>query len=460
MSDRSAPSETDAPSLDPADAALAGVATAFASLGRQLVCVGRDFRIVHVSPGVRDLLGDRPAPIGRPVSELLGVGLFEPGGRMRRALESGLRREGWRALLDPDGEYPRRVSISAAPLRHDPGSACDPRVAYLVVLRPVEDVQEVGGGDPTMFAGIIARSPAMVRIFELIESLHESDATVLISGESGTGKELVARALHAHSPRRDGRFVAVNCGAVPSELLESEMFGHVRGAFTGAIRDRVGRFELARGGTLFLDEIGDIPLPMQVKLLRVLQERTYEPVGESRSKAADVRVIAATNVDLEQAIGDGRFRDDLYYRLRVIPIEIPALRQRPEDLEPLSRYLLARVNARYGRSVRFSPDIFGVLRRHTWPGNIRELENALEYAMTSCRSETIHPEHLPPGIGDTEPPRRSTGSNESSRDSDEASRLRAVLDQHHWKREEAARSLGISRTTLWRRMRELGLMEP
>jgi sigma-54 specific flagellar transcriptional regulator A len=198
----------------------------------------------------------------------------------------------------------------------------------------------------------------MARIFRLIDNLKYSDATILLTGESGSGKEVVARAIHAHSPRRGGPFVAVNCGALPGELLESEMFGHVRGAFSGAVRDRVGRFEAAAGGTLFLDEVGDLPLALQVKLLRVLQERSFERVGESVTRTSDARIIAATHHDLRRAVEEGRFRDDLYYRLRVVPIDIPPLRERREDVEPLARTLLARVAARQGRALRFPPAPF------------------------------------------------------------------------------------------------------
>jgi transcriptional regulator with PAS, ATPase and Fis domain len=324
----------------------------------------------------------------------------------------------------------------------------------VVVVRAAEEAEASGGGDPTVFAGIVARSGPMLRIFRLVEDLQESEATVLLSGESGTGKELVARAIHLHSPRRRGPFVAVNCGALPGELLESEMFGHVRGAFTGAVRDRVGRFEAAAGGTLFLDEVGDLPLHLQVKLLRVLQERTFERVGESVTRKSDVRIIAATNLDLRRAVHEGRFREDLYYRLRVVPIEIPPLRERRADVEILARHLLRKVSARHGRSLLLAPDALRALLRYPWPGNVRELENALEYAVAVCRGQTIHAEDLPAEVVEgapLQPPERIPIT------ASERERLRAVLEAHHWRRDEAARALGMSRTTLWRKMRELSL---
>src|SRR5438128_6280419 len=202
---------------------------------------------------------------------------------------------------------------------------------------------------------LIGGSAAMRRVYELIAQVARTTATVLVSGESGTGKELIARAIHRQGPRRDGPFVAVNCGALPSELLESELFGHVRGAFTGAVRDRVGRFEMASKGTLFLDEIGDLPMPLQVKLLRVLQERTYERVGESAPRTTNARIIAATNIDLRRALAQGRFREDLFYRLCVVPIEIPPLRERREDIAALANHLLVNVTSQHNLVKRLSP---------------------------------------------------------------------------------------------------------
>jgi transcriptional regulator with GAF, ATPase, and Fis domain len=441
-------------------AAWQGVSAAFAALGRVFVCLDRDFRVLHASESLDRVLepGAAARAEGRPVEELLGRELFGAGGALRQALQAGERREGWRASLIVESG-PRLVSVTTAPLAGADDPVCDPRVAYVVVLRPADEDPAAHGDAPTAFGGMIARSPAMAAIFRLVENLKQSEATVLITGESGTGKELVARALHAHSPRGQHPFVAVNCGALPGELLESEMFGHVRGAFTGALRDRVGRFELAAGGTLFLDEVGDLPLPLQVKLLRVLQERTFERVGESRTRPADARIVAATNRDLPRAVAEGRFREDLFYRLRVVPIEVPPLRARLEDVEPLARVLLARVGARQGRALRLSPSALRVLLEYRWPGNVREMENALEYAVAVCRGQTVLCEDLPASVRDgwagaaivrrnaPAPPARAL----------DAGRLRAVLEAHRWRRAEAARELGMSRSTLWRRMRESGL---
>ncbi len=442
-------------------AAWAGVSTAFASLGRVVMCLDASFRILHASDMV-DALAEAGAAArvaGRPVEEVLGAELFGTAGALRGALLAGERREGWRASLRIGGAAARLVSVTVAPFARDPNGVCDPRVAYLVVLRAAED-EGVDASAVTTFSGLVARSEAMLLIFRLVQTIEHSEATVLLAGESGTGKERVAHAIHVNSPRRGGPFVAVNCGALPGELLESELFGHVRGAFTGAVRDRVGRFELAAGGTLFLDEVADLPLHLQVKLLRVLQEHSFERVGESESRSTDARIVAATNVDLQRAVQQGRFRDDLYYRLRVVPIRLPALRERREDIEPLATHLLARVAARRGRALRFSPDALRALICYTWPGNVREMENALEYAVAVCKGQTILPEDLPQELSGGragEPIADAKRADESQTERDEADRLRAVLDAHRWRREETARALGISRSTLWRRLRELGL---
>ena len=235
-----------------------------------------------------------------------------------------------------------------------------------------------GGLNLELFRSLVGNSRAVIEVRRLIEQVANTDATVLILGESGTGKEVVARNLHYHSSRRDKPFVPINCGAIPGELLESELFGHEKGAFTGAISARRGRFEMAEGGTLFLDEIGDMPMPMQVKMLRVLQERVYERVGSNKELSADVRIVAATHRDLEQLIAAGKFREDLYYRLNVFPIDMPPLRERIEDVPLLVNELIARMEHEKRGSVRFTPAAMIALTQYRWPGNVRELSNLLE----------------------------------------------------------------------------------
>ena len=447
-------------------AGMNAVSIAFGSLGRTCMTLDAEFRIRNVSAGLETLLG--PGTVeqvaGQPAEHLFGEELLGISGTLRAALRAGERREGWRASLRMEPSGSRQVSLSAAPLVHDSSGICDPDSRYLVVLRPVEDeLEDVGAGVPTGFGGLIAASPKMLRILRLVESLQHSEATVLLTGESGTGKEVLARAIHGHSPRRDGRFVVVNCAAIPAELLESELFGHVRGAFTGAVRDRIGPFELADKGTLFLDEIGEMPSSLQAKLLRVLQDGTFERVGEGEMRRSKARIVAATNIDLRRAVDEGRFRNDLYYRLRVVPIELPPLRQRREDIEPLSRHLLARANARSGRAVRFTPEAMRALLGYDWPGNVRELQNALEYAVAVSAGQSLQPEDLPTEVtagrrqaaAATLPDVAFPHENAAA----DRQRLLAVLESHQWNRAAAAEALAMSRTTLWRRMRELGLVK-
>jgi transcriptional regulator with GAF, ATPase, and Fis domain len=457
---------TDQAHASPLEAAFLAVTAAFASLGRVCLALDAEYCIRHVSPVLDEVLGPGAADRyrGQPVTELLGPELFGAGGPIRAALAAGERREGWRAWL-PAAAGRRPTSVTAAPLR-SLGGACDPQAVYLLVLRPADpEVGEPTG--PTRSTGFVARSAAMQRVLRLVEQLEHSDVTVLIGGESGVGKGVIAQEIHARSRRRERPFVQVNCAALPETLLESELFGHVRGAFTGAHRDRTGRFELADGGTILLDEIGDLPLHVQAKLLRVLQERSFERVGDSRTITVDVRIIAATHRDLRREVEERRFREDLLYRLRVFPIVIPPLRERSEDVPALARHLLARSAARTGRELRFSPEALRVLEGYRWPGNVRELENALEYAATVATGQTIQPENLPPELleragppAGAPPPNAAGGPAAESRTSRRGAppardAVMAALQTHRWHIGDTARALSVSRSTLWRWMREL-----
>jgi PAS domain S-box-containing protein len=304
------------------------------------------------------------------------------------------------------------------------------------------------------FEGLIGRSQAMRRVFKVVEQVGRSDVTVLLTGESGTGKEMVSRAIHRLSRRRKNSLLAINCAALPESLLESELFGHVRGAFTGAVRDRPGLFEEAEGGTLFLDEIGEMPLSLQAKLLRVLQEREYQRVGENRVRKSDVRIIAATNRDLTQAVTDGGFREDLYYRIRVIPINIPPLRERREDIPLLATHLLKEIANRRGRpNLSLTPDSIELLRNYHWSGNVRELINALEYAVALSPGRRIGTEDLPPELSNSpiHYPQR-----QNLRD-DEPQKIQAALAMFNHNRTKAAKYLGMHRSTLFRKMRRYNI---
>jgi len=293
------------------------------------------------------------------------------------------------------------------------------------------------------------------QVIELASRVARHDSSVIITGESGTGKEVLARHIHRVSPRADGPFLAVNCGALPETLLESELFGHKAGAFTGASRDRLGLFEEANGGTVFLDEIGDVSPNMQSKLLRVLQEREIVRIGENRPRKVDIRVIAASNKDIKRAVKDGRFREDLYYRLGVIEIEVPPLRDRPEDIVSLARHLVVKTATRLGlERLRLDSTALDCLTSYTWPGNVRELENVLERAAVLCKDEVIRPEDLPAGVAQTiaSPLPSSAGGDQSLREV-ERRHIQAVLQSVGGNRTQAAKILGISTATLWRHLR-------
>ncbi|MEE8581314.1 MAG: sigma-54 dependent transcriptional regulator [Myxococcota bacterium] len=311
--------------------------------------------------------------------------------------------------------------------------------------------------------GIVGESPEMQEVFALVDCASRSRATVVITGETGTGKELVARAIHDRSPQRRRSFVALNCAAFPDTLLESELFGHTRGAFTSADRDRKGLFEAAEGGTLFLDEVSETSGPFQAKLLRVLQEREVRPLGSNRSRRMDVRVLAASNRNLRHEVAEGRFRDDLYYRLAVFPIHVPPLRSRPTDVLPLAEHFLRLHRQREGKAgVRLAPDAGHLLQAYQWPGNVRELENEIQRALALAEpGETLTPRHFSERLaGVLEPIEANLFPGETIRETlgrIEAWLLRRALDAHGGNRTETARRLGITREGLYKKMKRLNV---
>jgi len=316
------------------------------------------------------------------------------------------------------------------------------------------------------FDNIIGTSPAMQQVFRRMEKIVDTDSTILILGESGTGKELVAKAIHFNGQRKDKPYVAINCGAIPSELLESELFGHVKGSFTGAVADKAGKFEIANGGTVFLDEIGTMPLHLQTKLLRVLQEQEIERVGSSRTIKLNVRVVSATNADLEEEVRRGRFRDDLFYRLNVIPIELPPLRERREDISMLIRHFLQKICPEMRRPVlTVSPAAMRALETYDWPGNVREMENVIERIVALTDGDRIEPSDLPPGIGrvaveghlDLYAPRVTEEGVDLSHviEGIERRLISEALEIGKGVKARAARLLGINRTTLVEKIKRL-----
>jgi len=308
---------------------------------------------------------------------------------------------------------------------------------------------------PRSMANVIGVSQKILHVYHVIDRVADTGCTVLITGESGTGKELVARGLHEVSQHASGPFVAVNCGAIPEALLESEIFGHVKGAFTGAHATKLGRLAQASGGTLFLDEIGELSLALQVKLLRVLQSHEYSPVGDTRMLRTDARIVAATNVDLERAVAAGTFREDLYYRLNVIHLDVPPLRDRPEDIPVLAESFLKRTNERLGRNVGVSRAAMQLLTDWTWPGNVRELENTIERAAILCQNSAIEPSDLPASMRGMSYSRTITPELPNAGlelravvEAFENELIRQALERTGWNKNQAARLLGLNRTTL------------
>jgi PAS domain S-box-containing protein len=334
----------------------------------------------------------------------------------------------------------------------------------IVSFRDLSEAETIGLDlqKETQFYSMIGHSKQMKEIFELIDEIAETNAPVFIHGESGTGKELIANAIQKHSERNENPYIKINCSVFPPNLLASELFGHVKGAFTDAIKDRPGRFELADKGTIFLDEVAEMPLQMQIQLLRVLQEGVFERVGESLPRHSDVRVIAATNIDIKDALKNGKFREDLYYRLNVIPIYIPPLRERRQDIVPLVKHFLNKFSLLYKKQIKeIDENALELLLNYSWPGNIRELENVIEYAFVrTIKKNIIEISKLPPILTESQNNlSRNIIKSEFFHESKERTEILALLEKHKWNKSEVAKELKIGRTTLWRKMINLSLVK-
>lgn len=362
-------------------------------------------------------------------------------------------------IIDAEGER-IPVSVSTAVLKDASGQV----IGGAETFRDLSEVEALRNALQGRFqAGeFISYSPIMRNLFQLLPAVAASSSNILIQGETGTGKELLARAIHEMGPRADKPFVALNCGALPDNLLESELFGYKKGAFTGADQDKPGRFALAEGGTLFLDEIGEISPAMQVRLLRVLQEHVYEPLGAVKSEKSDVRVITATHRDLSAMVADGKFRQDLYYRIHVVDLKLPPLRARSEDIPLLAEQFVRNFNRLQKRDIQgISPEAIAFLMAHDWPGNVRELENMIERAFVHCTDGLIAPAHLPPELGvkayQENQPQQDIGA---VRQVAEKQLIEAALMRNQYNRAATARDLGIHKTTLYRKMKALQIPFP
>ena len=428
------------------------------SIADGVFTVDLDWRIASFNRAAEEITGiPRDEAVGRICAEVFKATICESACVLRKTMETGepiVNRD--IEIVRSDGETVP-VSISTALLRDEGGNV----VGGVETFRDLSTIEELKKEleHRHTFGDIVSKSHEMQRLFDILPEIAVSESTVLIEGESGTGKELFTRAIHSLSPRCDGPLVTVNCGALPDTLLEAELFGYKAGAFTDARQDKPGRFALADGGTIFLDEIGDISRAMQVRLLRVLQERVYEPLGGTESLKADVRVITATNRDLDRLVKNGSFRQDLYYRINVIRLRVPPLRDRKEDVPLLVDHFIDHFNRLKGKSITgVSPDVMAALMQHDFPGNVRELENIIEHAFVLCRSGSAQMRHLPEQLRAVMGPDELPES--KNLDELEARFIRETLRRNGWNRTAAARELGIHKTTLWRKIKRLGIDLP
>lgn len=421
-------------------------------LGEGVLIIDRHFRIVYFNGRAEQItLHPRREALGRTCREILKLANCQDGCPAMKARQEG------QSVIDYEAQVTTRlgrqipIHIRFSVVR-EPGGEFS---GGIITIRDMPS-RSLEGEDASdySFQGILSRNRRILQIFEVLPDVSRTDASVLIQGESGTGKELFATAIHNLSLRQKGPFIKLNCSAFPETLLESELFGYVRGAFTDARKDKPGMFQLANGGTLFLDEIGDITQALQVKLLRVLQDGEFIPLGGTFPMRVDVRIISATNRRLEDLVQEGRFRSDLYYRLNVVKFQLPPLRERPEDIPLLTRHILERFSSRIPSNARgMSPEAMALLQRYEFPGNVRELENILEHALIMCKEPVIQPHHLPSYLLGLE--QELEAATDTKMREVETRTILQVLRKHNGNKLKAAKELGIHRTTLWRRLKEL-----
>ncbi|MFO7715342.1 sigma-54 interaction domain-containing protein [Desulfosarcina sp.] len=440
------------------------------TINEGLLIISKEGRILSVNRSFEEMTGYEAEEVSGQPCTLLGCQACE------MAINS--HGNGWCKLFEPDQPEMRRCRCTIKkkdgtflPTLKNASVLRDENGAVLGAVETLTDLSEIDRLDrkvdvlsrqldeTSSFAGLIGNSDEMKAVYDIIEKAAASDAPIIIFGESGTGKELVAKAIHEQGKRKTGPYVQLNCAALNEALLESELFGHVKGSFTGAFRDRTGRFEAANGGDLFLDEIGDIPLSIQIKLLRVLETRQFERVGENESVTVDVRIITATNRNLLELIDQKRFREDLYFRINVIPIHLPPVRKRKDDIPLLVNTFINRLELRTGKPIRgLTREALNCFMDYRWPGNVREMKSALEYAFAVANKDAIDIDHLPPQlltrpsavVSTLAPVSVGTGHTERKQ-------LIDALQSTGGNQSQAARLLGINRVTVWNRMRKYGI---
>jgi PAS domain S-box-containing protein len=433
----------------------------FDSVADGVFTINKDRVITSFNRAAEKITGiSREEAIGHYCYDVLRANICQTSCALEKTIETGEQIVNLPVnVLNSEGEEVP-ISISTAVLRDEKGKVIG-GVETFRDLSAIEELKKRLARQYT-FEDIISTSHEIQKIFNILPEIAESDSTVLIQGPSGSGKELFARAIHNLSKRRKRPYIVVNCGSLPDTLLESELFGYIKGAFTDAKKDKPGRFALAEGGTIFLDEIGSISPALQVRLLRVLQEKEYEPLGATVPLKADIRVVAATNKNLTDLVKAGALRDDLYYRLNVIKIELPPLKQRREDIPLLIEHFIRTFNYKMGKNISgVSSDVLDFLMSYDFPGNIRELENIIEHAFVLCRGALIEIDHLPKELIKGFRPRSREGKKLPSRfQKAEAEVIVETLQKYKGHRDKTAQELGIDKSTLWRKMKKFGIKYP
>ncbi|MBW1695829.1 MAG: sigma 54-interacting transcriptional regulator [Deltaproteobacteria bacterium] len=434
------------------------------SIADGVFTVDSNQRITSFNRAAEEITGIRKADaIGRYCWEVFRASICEGRCSLSKTMKTGRSCVNQAVFIVNSEGIRIPVSISTAVLKDKHGRVIG-GVETFRDLSVVEELRKELSGRHSFF-DIISKNREMHRLFKMLELISESDTTVLIEGDSGTGKELFAKAIHSLSHRKDGPMITVNCGSLPDTLIESELFGYKAGAFTDAKKDKPGRLALAEGGTLFLDEIGDISPAIQIRLLRVLQDKTYEPLGSTTSYRANVRIISATNKNLESLVKEGAFRQDLYYRINVVKLHLPPLKNRKEDIPLLVEHFIQKTNRLTGKEVQgLAPEVLPVLMAHDYPGNIRELENIIEYAMVVCKNNFIGIDHLPDylraDIDSATLEQKGNIKRNLSWNEIESSYILEALRKNNWNRGATAAELGIHTTTLWRKIKRLNLKVP
>jgi PAS domain S-box-containing protein len=430
----------------------------FDSITDGVFTTDHDCRITSFNRAAEQITGfTREQAVGRYCFDIFRTEICQSRCALRHTLADGRPIANVRVTIMTREGRPLPISVSTTILRDKQGEVVG-AVEFFRDLS-VEEALRERLTRMDAFANLRSNNDRMQRMLDLLPEVAAAECNVLIHGPSGCGKELIAQAIHNLSPRRHGPYVRVNCAALPQTLLESELFGYVKGAFTDAKRDKPGQFQVASGGTLLLDEIGEMPPPLQVKLLRVLNNGEFQPLGSTRTLHTDARIVTSTNRNIEAMVTEGAFREDLYYRINVVNLEVPPLRERLEDLPRLVNHFIEQFREKRRKPIsRVSDDVMAMLRRYDWPGNVRELENAVEHAFVLCRGEVIEAEHLPErivkGVGEGRSSPKPFG------DSSPAAVIRESLARNHGDRSKTARELGMHRSTLWRKMRQYGISLP